>query len=98
VYRNSKGTSVAPWSGADGSGNGIVGKEDYDLWKRNFGATANQVQQQVSPALVGDYNRDGQVDAADYTVYRNSVGTSVAPWSGADGSGNGIVGKEDYDL
>ena len=55
----------------------------------------------VAPArfrLVGDYNNDGRVDAADYTVYRDSLGRHVEPFSGADGSGNGIVGSEDYAL
>ena len=26
--------------------------------------------------LVGDYNRDGRVDSADYIVWRNAVGTT----------------------
>ncbi len=45
----------------------------------------------------GDYNQDGYVDAADYTVWRNTLGTSVAPFSGADGSGNGVIDQDDYD-
>ena len=53
--------------------------------------------QPIPPALFGDYNHDGIVDAADYTVWRNSLGTSgLAPYQGADGSGNGTVGLEDY--
>jgi hypothetical protein len=43
------------------------------------------------PTLVGDYNFDGKVDAADYTVWRD--GSPLA-----DGSGNGTVGPEDYTL
>ncbi len=45
----------------------------------------------------GDYNHDGYVNAADYTVWRNTLGDSVAPFSGADGSGNGLIDQDDYD-
>jgi hypothetical protein len=51
----------------------------------------------VSPALQGDYNANGVVDAADYTVWRNSRGQSGIGLA-ADGSGNGHVGDEDYDF
>ncbi len=31
------------------------------------------------PALMGDYNREGSVDAADYTVWRDNLGrTSIS--------------------
>lgn len=48
------------------------------------------------PALMADYNGDSQVNAADYTVYRDSLGMSVAPFTGADGNGNGAVDRADY--
>jgi hypothetical protein len=60
----------------------------------NFG---NQ-QSIQPPALVGDYNQDGIVGAADYTVWRNTQGQSVAPYSGADGDGDGVVSRSDYTL
>ena len=47
------------------------------------------------PAVLGDYNHDGIVDAADFTVWRNALGANVTPYSGADGSGNGIVDQAD---
>ncbi|QDT69272.1 hypothetical protein MalM25_22080 [Planctomycetes bacterium MalM25] len=50
------------------------------------------------PALPGDYNLDGAVDAIDYTVWRDAQGTLGAPYGGADGDGNGSVGPEDYDV
>jgi hypothetical protein len=53
--------------------------------------------QPVPPPLTGDYNRDGAVDAADYVVWRKVLGTSVDPYSGADGDGNGVVSPIDYD-
>src|SRR5262249_6236854 len=30
----------------------------------------------TTPALIGDYNNDGIVDAADYTVWRKGLGTT----------------------
>jgi RHS repeat-associated protein len=50
----------------------------------------------TSPFLPGDYNLDGSVDAADYVVWRKTVGNTVANYSGADGDGNGIVGQGDF--
>ncbi|MEQ8847727.1 hypothetical protein [Botrimarina sp.] len=50
----------------------------------------------VAP-LVGDYNRDGAVNAADYTVYRDNLGDSVVnPGDGADGNENGVIDTGDY--
>jgi hypothetical protein len=47
--------------------------------------------------LVGDYNGNDIVDAADYTVYRNTLGqTGLVPFSGADGNGDGMITRDDY--
>ena len=43
--------------------------------------------------LPGDYNRDNVVDAADYTVWRSSVGSNLAA---ADGDENGKIDTADY--
>ena len=48
------------------------------------------------PTLLGDYNEDGAVDAADYTVWRDSEG-SVGDHP-ADGNNDGFVNGADYDL
>ena len=46
----------------------------------------------TGPPLTGDYNADGTVDAADYTVWRDTLRAERdAAGSGADGDGNGIV-------
>jgi hypothetical protein len=44
--------------------------------------------------LSGDYNADGVVNTADYTVWRDTFGSSSD--LRADGSGNGIVDDADY--
>jgi hypothetical protein len=46
----------------------------------------------------GDYNANGVVDAADYAFWRDAVGATVPPFTGADGSGNGTVDQADYDV
>ena len=48
--------------------------------------------------LPGDYNNNGTVDAADYSVWRDALGSHVANYSGADGNGNGVVDTADYDI
>lgn len=48
---------------------GVVDPSDYDVWKNNFGSTAN---------LDADGNNNGVVDAADYSVWRDHVGAMLA--------------------
>jgi len=55
------------------------------------------VQLVVVDALPGDYNHNGVVDAADYTVWRDTLGAAVTAFSGADGNGNGVIDQADYD-
>ena len=50
------------------------------------------------PQLPGDYNQNGEVDAADYIVWRKTLGSDVPNYAGADGDGDGHVGPEDYDV
>lgn len=48
------------------------------------------------PQGLGDFNGDGHVDAADYTVWKDTQGTSTAPGLGADGNSSGSVDAGDY--
>jgi hypothetical protein len=46
--------------------------------------------------LPGDYNGDDSVDAADYVVWRKTLGQNVPQGTRADGDGNGSIGPADY--
>ena len=51
----------------------------------------------VAPVgFTGDYNSDGRVDAADYTVWRNSIGNPGATLANRDSANTGPVGIADY--
>ena len=66
------------------------------------GQTTDEITFQwvVDPiAIPGDYNLGGRVDAADYVIWRKTLGqTGVTPYAGADGNGNGQIGPEDYNV
>ena len=65
-------------------------------WEINYGAT-NVVLAIVSAGLTGDYNQNGVVDAADYTVWRDSLGQTGTALA-ADGNGNDEIDPGDYDV
>jgi hypothetical protein len=50
----------------------------------------------VDPTLEGDYNGDGVVNNADYSVWRDTVGSTTDP--SADGNNDGLVDSADYDI
>ncbi|MGE3638847.1 MAG: hypothetical protein AB7G28_09825 [Pirellulales bacterium] len=51
----------------------------------------------VASAFAGDYNLNGIVDAADYTIWRDTFG-QVGPDLAADGNGNGEIDSGDYEV
>ncbi|HVT27951.1 MAG TPA: dockerin type I domain-containing protein [Lacipirellulaceae bacterium] len=61
------------------------------MWNASRLATAGV----LSVQLVGDYNGNGVVDAADYIVWRKALGQSGVGLA-ADGNGNGKVDEGDY--
>ena len=51
-----------------------------------------------TPPLAGDYNQDGIVDAADYTVWRDNLGAADESALGGNGDGENGVDAGDYAL
>jgi hypothetical protein len=47
------------------------------------------------PTLLGDYDRNGSVQDADFAVWKNLFGTSI---TSADGNHNGVVDAADYTI
>jgi hypothetical protein len=52
---------------------------------------------QVMTRLVGDYNHNGAVDAADYTIWRDTLG-QMGDGLAADGNFSGTVDAADYEV
>ncbi len=96
-------SGLRPWSQIPGGFDPSKLGEQTQLFIQSFdnngGSPASLVVDFVSvttPFLAGDFNSDGLVDAADYTVWRNALGSTAIPWRGADGNGDGLVDASDY--
>lgn len=48
--------------------------------------------------LLGDYNRNGSVEAADENFWRSAFGNNVASFTSADGNGDGMIDAADYTI
>ena len=64
-----------------------------------YNPTSVQLAVQIEPltTIDGDYNQDGIVDAADYTVWRDTFGQVGADLD-ADGNNNGQIDDGDYSI
>ncbi|MEX2317000.1 MAG: aspartyl protease family protein [Pirellulales bacterium] len=60
----------------------------------NLRAEYEEDRVRVVVGIQGDYNDDGTVNAADYTVWRNSLGSTTN--TDADGDGSGTIGAGDF--
>jgi hypothetical protein len=70
----------------------------YSFWlqQRDGFDTNYQFDFIVTPPPTGDYNGNHVVDAADYTIWRGTLGQSTPAGTGADGNDSGIVDTADY--
>ncbi|QDT68756.1 hypothetical protein MalM25_16810 [Planctomycetes bacterium MalM25] len=75
------------FSGGEGDGSG-----GHDLWVDNVGVTG------LFLAVGGDFNGDGIVNAADYTVWRDHLGADESSLAPGTGDGSGTVDQGDYAL
>jgi hypothetical protein len=72
------------------------GKYSFWIQQRDGFPTDYQFDFVVTPPPTGDYNGDHVVDAADYTVWRDTLGQTIPAGTGADGNDNGTVDAADY--
>lgn len=56
-----------------------------------------QVSTMVSDLLIGDYNEDGTVNIADYTLWRNNLGADGSMLANRDPANMGVIATADYD-
>lgn len=50
----------------------------------------------VSASVLGDYNGNGVVDAADYTLWRDKLGAPAGSLANRDPSNSGVINAADY--
>ena len=80
--------------------NPLSGLEDLDIEVRREGGPADRTYDQLisyvgtSIAVDGDYNADGVVNAADYTVWRDALGQAITLPN--ENATPGTVTQEDY--
>jgi FG-GAP repeat/Dockerin type I domain len=91
------GSAVTALGDLDGDGRTdlIVGASGGDTGGNNRGAVYVLF---LKSSTTGDYNSNGIVDAADYVLWRKTLGASVPNGTGADGNRNGVVDQTDYDV
>ncbi|QDT69423.1 Calx-beta domain protein [Planctomycetes bacterium MalM25] len=75
-------------------GNAITGNgRAIDAANTTSSTGSDAVAEVIVGATVGDYNGDGRVDAADYTVFRDTFGSTID--LRADGDGDGEITDAD---
>lgn len=100
VFSSSSTTStqsVSYTATGDDLGSRIRVRFGADSGGSGTSAFSNPVLEVMRQILAGDYNNDGVVDAGDYTVWRDSVGSTSGPLA-ADGDNDGDVDLDDYNL
>ncbi|MEM9913868.1 MAG: hypothetical protein AAF911_02790 [Planctomycetota bacterium] len=90
---NPKGTFTA--SGLDYAFD-LIDTESASIFS-GINMLMNRAGTLASPSLLlGDYNRDGSVNAADYTIWADNFGSMVS--LDADGNDNGVIDAADYTI
>ncbi|MEX2092118.1 MAG: aspartyl protease family protein [Pirellulales bacterium] len=83
-------TIITATDGISGSFDALIAPSGYN-WGIAYGPTSVT----LSVGTPGDYNDNGVVDAADYTIWQDSVGANGSNLP-ADGDGDGSIDTDDY--
>ncbi|MGD9632564.1 MAG: aspartyl protease family protein, partial [Pirellulales bacterium] len=83
-------TIITATDGISGTFESLVGPAGYK-WLVDYGDDAVT----LFVGLSGDYNSDGTVNSADYSLWRDTLGEAGAGLA-ADGDGDGTVDADDY--
>ncbi|MGD9637213.1 MAG: S8 family serine peptidase [Pirellulales bacterium] len=96
TVRNSSGTLIASQVGGSVSFAAVSGQRYYFALgtDEGIGRYAATVGFGPGTGISGDYNGNGRVDAADYTIWRATLGSTTD--RRADGNGDGKVDTADY--
>jgi hypothetical protein len=73
----------------------------YTFWLQQGTPPSTTYQLNFNVLRPGDYNGDGLVGAADYTVWRNTVGSTTdfrADNTGPSGVPDGVIDRLDFDF
>lgn len=95
LWRRTEGTNVPQYSGADGDGNGMVGDNDYTVWRSNFdevpmpgtGSQATMAAASLPQATATGFGANNvaqgsageKAAAAAFAALAPSAGVSIAP-------------------
>jgi hypothetical protein len=72
-----------------------VGNQDLVFtYRRTDGTVLSGLVNYVDAALPGDFNNDGRVDAADYTVWRDNLGAADESGINNNGDGGGVTASD----
>jgi hypothetical protein len=100
ALRNSWNTDYTSTVNADGSvtlpGTAFYGDYSVIIGGKSYPLSLVQGTSNYSLTVpTGDYNGDGIVDAADYAIWRETLGSTTD--LRADGDGDGVIDSGDYD-
>jgi GH35 family endo-1,4-beta-xylanase len=103
---NRRGVNANPWNTQLTATVGDDGKIDFNGFYGDYQLTINGhlynlslvkgTSQYELVVAAGDYNGDGIVDASDYTIWRQTFGSTSD--LRADGNGDGMIDNADYSI